>query len=344
MLTGSHVPLAAVPVAAAGLSSVDDVNVFELRPQTLQGLVRARATAEVKKWLEEAERARHPMATRVTISLSETAVTFRSIIPCYLPAFVVPAEYNGRTYTIFVCGVNGVVGGPWFPNPETIGRTSAVGVALICLAALHPPPVGLLWGSVLGAAAYYVGFYGGRAFPSWMSAYRRYAREKRRKDSGDGSSGSRAGAAGQQQGPDVGKDGGSSEEATSSRDRERHDQRRQESRERRPPPPDGRTGSSSGSTKESGDALPADVKGFYRLLDLRGDESLEKVKAGFRRKALQLHPDLVNVAAATATHADDGKPLNSTAASSPADSMSRVNEAYAVLRNPKLREEYDRLR
>jgi curved DNA-binding protein CbpA len=63
-------------------------------------------------------------------------------------------------------------------------------------------------------------------------------------------------------------------------------------------------------------------KGYYALLGVSPTASAGEIKAAYRRHAKQLHPDV---------NSDPGA----------AALLKAVNEAYAVLSNPKLRAEYD---
>lgn len=61
---------------------------------------------------------------------------------------------------------------------------------------------------------------------------------------------------------------------------------------------------------------------YYQILGTTPDASLEVIKAAYRKKAFECHPDVGG------TH----------------EAMVRVNEAWQVLSNPALRAEYDKLR
>ncbi len=67
-------------------------------------------------------------------------------------------------------------------------------------------------------------------------------------------------------------------------------------------------------------------KDYYKVLEVAENASQKQIKEAFRRLALQYHPDRNREEAASA------------------DRMKAVNEAYAVLSNPKRRSEYDTLR
>lgn len=66
-------------------------------------------------------------------------------------------------------------------------------------------------------------------------------------------------------------------------------------------------------------SYPADPKGYYRLLGLRGDESINEVRSAYRKVVLQHHPD----------------------AGGSTEKMVNVNAAYRVLRDPSRRAAYD---
>ncbi len=63
---------------------------------------------------------------------------------------------------------------------------------------------------------------------------------------------------------------------------------------------------------------------YYKILDVSKDASTEQIKLAFRNLAFQYHPD----------RSDE---------TGHADKMKQINEAYAVLSDPKKRREYDAL-
>lgn len=67
-----------------------------------------------------------------------------------------------------------------------------------------------------------------------------------------------------------------------------------------------------------------DPKGYYRALGVAHDSDEEAIKAAFRRRAMELHPDRNQSAEAT-------------------EQFQRLNEAYGVLGDPLRRQEYDAL-
>jgi DnaJ-like protein len=82
---------------------------------------------------------------------------------------------------------------------------------------------------------------------------------------------------------------------------------------------------SAGSCGEPTDYSLAD---FYAILGLDADASADTIKASYRRLARQFHPDVAQV--------------STEAQKASAEShMAQLNEAYAVLSNPRSRREYD---
>lgn len=77
--------------------------------------------------------------------------------------------------------------------------------------------------------------------------------------------------------------------------------------------------SSSSSSSRPFPSYPADPKGYYRLLGLRGDESVNEIRSAYRKVVLQCHPD---VGGST-------------------EKMATINSAYRVLRDPARRAAYD---
>lgn len=64
-----------------------------------------------------------------------------------------------------------------------------------------------------------------------------------------------------------------------------------------------------------------DVEGHYRRLKVPTDASVNEIRQAYRQLAIQNHPD----------------------AGGDSETMKKLNEAYRVLRDPKTREEYDRM-
>jgi curved DNA-binding protein CbpA len=66
------------------------------------------------------------------------------------------------------------------------------------------------------------------------------------------------------------------------------------------------------------------MKDYYQVLGISKDAPSQKIKTAYREKAFLYHPDRCKDPAG-------------------ADQMKAVNEAYAVLSNPRKRKEYDLL-
>lgn len=79
------------------------------------------------------------------------------------------------------------------------------------------------------------------------------------------------------------------------------------------------TTESSGPGSHKG--IIKDVKGYYKLVGVSTGASVNEIRSTYRQQVLMLHPD----------------------AGGSTEKMAQLNEAYRTLRDPKLREEYDRL-
>ncbi|KAG5478237.1 hypothetical protein CUR178_04952 [Leishmania enriettii] len=282
------------------------INLFEQSTGTMMKFMEM----EVRRQAEETARALvqsfHPSADSVSIDFKEFTFYIEEVTPTFVPCFVVKAEYDAERYTFYVSGLNGRVGGPYLLNSLYIARTAALATLATTLLIVPNKVAGLLFGSVVSVAAYYVAFFAARWYPAMRRNWNRQSRERlRRQNLGLDQGGYRPTASSQR----------IQQEYRSSTywDTHAYQQRRRTSSER----PQSASSSSSSSTFSARSV--ADPLGYYRALGLQGDESVNEIRSAYRGIVLKQHPD---VGGST-------------------EAMAKVNEAYRVLRDPKRRAAYD---
>lgn len=280
------------------------INLFEQSTATMIDFVEKEVHRQAEATAIACVRSFHPSAESVSVEFKDFTFHIDEVTPTFVPCYVVKADYDAERYTLYVSGVTGLVGGPYLLNSLFIARTTALATVAAALLFTPNKVAGFIFGSVISVATYYAAFYFARWYPAKRRNSHRDQREQLRlKNIGVDHGGYRPNTASQRI---------QQEYCTSSYwDTHAYQQRKQS-----------RTTSSS-SSGGGGHAPPRtlrDPQGYYRILELKGDESVNEIRSAYRQVVLKKHPDVGG------TNAD----------------MAKVNEAYRVLRDPKRREAYDR--
>ena len=226
----------------------------------------------------------------MTIHFKTFDMALEDLFPVYLPCYVIKAMYDAQAFTMYVSGSEGKVGGPFLINALAAARVSAVAVLGTAILAVPSKAIAALAGSVAAAATYVAVFYAAKFYPGWRRDRNRRQRDEARVQHADEDrSGYR---------PDL-----TSRRVTEEYHRssfwDSHPYQR-------------RVAPSSSPT--------SDPKGYYHLLGLAGNESVNEIRSAYRHKVLESHPDV----------------------GGSAEKIVKLNEAYRVLRDSKSRSEYDR--
>lgn len=324
------------------------INLFEMSTVTLRGEVRQALETRLKRAAEAHVRKFQPNAAHVQIHLRKMALRLDHARPAFLPVYVFHSvQYDEHTYTMFVCGLTQKVRGPYLLNPHRIARVSGGVTALALFGLLSPArPVAFVSSILGGLAAYYAAFVFARALPGQLAAKAARARAARAEaNSAADAQGSRPGHTDTESRMEFHAD---DQQWAANRAGERKTDfwrwvkestwarrlRRGIADEPsfRSSPTGGSTASArrARSPKAAAKAAkctvrttrsPSDAKGYYALLGLRGQESIDEIRSAYRVVVLRAHPDVGG---------SDEK-------------MMKVNEAYRVLRDPAQRKEYDEL-
>lgn len=269
--------------------SVASINLFEVSVTTLGTLLRAEVGKQARDLAESQVRRYHSMASSITIHFQRFEVTLDNVYPCFLPCYVVAANYDENTYTMYVNGASGKAGGPYLINSLAAARLAATTTLSLALILSPSKVMGLVTGSFLGVAAYYISFFASKKFPAYRRDYFRKQREKDRAKYVE-------------------------EDVKGYRPTEKSQRRVTEEYEK------STFWSNHKFDQKSCSANVKDTKGYYALLHLKGDESVNEIRSAFRQRVLMEHPD----------------------AGGTTERMTKLNEAYKVLRDPALRAKYDK--
>jgi ribosome assembly protein YihI (activator of Der GTPase) len=285
------------------------INLFEQSTSTMTRFVEMEVRRQAEATALSIVRSFHPSAQSVSITFKEFTFHIDEVTPTFVPCYVVKADYDAERYTLYVSGVNGQVGGPYLLNSLFIARTTALVTVAGALLFTPNKVAGLVYGSVLSIATYYATFYAARIYPAMRRNWNREKREKlRRENQGIDSGGYR---------PHTTSQRIQQEYQTSSYwDAHAYQQKRKTASRGSTSGADNDKSSSSASSSRT----MSDPLGYYRILELRGDESVNEIRSAYRQIVLKKHPDV----------------------GGSDEVMAKVNEAYRVLRDPKRREAYDR--
>lgn len=273
------------------------IHLFEMNQAAVgQEVIEAMSSA-----MEESAKARVRESTwfsnSIRIHWGTRQAKLKTLQPMYCPAFVVPIILEENKYKCFVSGVTASVAGPYLINAVLLSRMAAAITFALSLILVPNKLMAIGGGLVAGAAASFSADYICRRFPRWRRDREKHYREK-----------AKAEATSMLGDETIRVNPFSSAFETSS----------------------WRTRGSLGSEEEvehrTSMRLPADVKGYYKRLGLRGHESEEEVKSQYRRLILKFHPDT----------SGNASPESQT-------KVAEINEAYRVIRDPKRRKEYDQL-
>jgi hypothetical protein len=290
VLKNEENPILMQKVADVDLS-VAAVNLFEMSVTTLNMVLRDSllkfaeelAIAEVRRY--------HLNASSVSVSFRSFHIQLNDVFPTFVPCFVIPAEYDGNSYTMYVSGATGICGGPYLINSLAAARLGAVTTVAVALLLSPNKVMAVMSGSVAAVAVYYAVFFATRAYPAYRRDQSRRAREAdKAKYVEEDVGGFR---------PSVDSQRRVTEEYHRSTfwSDHRYEQK----------------------TSPTADNIQ-DKKGYYKMLGLAGNESVNEVRSAYRKQVLSHHPDAGG----------------STA------KMTALNEAYRVLRDPVLRGKYNR--
>ncbi|KPI86957.1 putative Dnaj domain protein [Leptomonas seymouri] len=284
------------------------INLFEQSTSTMIKFVEMEVRRQAEATARSMVRSFHPAAQSITIAFKEFTFHIDEVTPAFVPCYVVKADYDAERYTLYVSGINGRVGGPYLLNSLFIARTTALATMAAALLATPNKIAGFVWGSVLSVLTYYAAFYAAKWYPAVRRNWNRQQREKLRKANlGVDHDGYRPSTASQR----------IQQEYRTSSYWDTHPYQWKKRSSSRGPSSD--TDSARSSSASSSPKVP-DPLGYYRALELRGDESVNEIRSAYRRIVLKKHPDV----------------------GGSEETMVRVNEAYRVLRDPKRREAYDR--
>lgn len=290
VLKSEENPILMKKVADVDLS-VASINLFEMSVTTLNMVVKDSlldfakelATAEIRRY--------HPTASAVRVTFKEFHMQLDEVYPTFIPCFITPAEYDGQTFTMYVNGHTAVCGGPYLINSLAAARVSAAATLATALLLSPNKALALVSGSAVAVGVYYGVFFATKAYPAYRRDQNRKARESSKAKY-------------------VEEDVGGYKPTLDSTRRVTEEYHRstfwsQHRYEQK--------------TSPTSDHI-LDKKGYYRLLGLAGNESVNDVRSAFRKHVMSSHPD------AGGSNAK----------------MAEVNEAYRVLRDPALRAKYDR--
>lgn len=294
------------------------INLFEQSTGTMLEFVEMEVRRQAEETAQALVRSFHPSANSVSVTFREFTFHLDEVTPTFVPCFVVKADYGEERYTLYVSGLTGQVGGPYLLNAVYIARATTL-TTLAAALLLVPNKVAAFFGAVASVATYYVAFYVARWYPAYRRNSHRETREQlRRQNLGVDAGGFRPSASSQR----------IQHEYRSSSYWDTHPyQRRQGGRDASSGASSARSSSTMGSrgTSARGSSTSNawaihDPLGYYEVLGLSGEESVNEIRSAYRRVVLAQHPDV----------------------GGSNESMAKANEAYRVLRDPKRREAYDK--
>ena len=271
--------------------SVGSINLFEVSVTTLNILLKDHVLEQATKMAETKLRQFHPDADSISVDFKKFEIAVDNVFPCFVPCYVVPAAYDGTAYTMYVSGWSGAAGGPYLINSLAAARISAAGTLAIALLLTPNKPLALFAGSFVGVAVYYAVFFATRGYPAYRRDQHRRAREA-------------------EQVKNVEEDVNGYRPSPDSQRRVTEEYRRSSFWSSHKF--EQKTASSAENVQ--------DKRGYYKMLDLAGNESINEIRSAYRRHVLMDHPD----------------------AGGTNDKMTRLNDAYRVLRDPATRAKYDR--
>ncbi|CAD2219881.1 DnaJ domain containing protein, putative [Angomonas deanei] len=292
-----------IPLQMIKLPSVDTsgatLNLFEQSTTTMKDFLQQEVRRQAQETAQAMVRQFHPAANSISVEFSQFEIRLEAITPCFVPCYVIKANYDEQEYHLFVAGLTGKVGGPFLINALYAGRATALAVAASCLLFSPNKATGVVFAAVGAVAGYYIAFYAAKYFPQYRRDYLRNKRDQLRKKY------------------QLNDAGGYRPDINSKRRTEEYhhstywDDHAYEKK---------KTNRNQNINSNNKRSIIRDPKQYYRTLELNGDESVNEIRSAYRKLVLKNHPDV---------------------GGSTAD-MTKINEAYRVLRDPARREAYDR--
>ncbi|EPY36322.1 chaperone protein DnaJ [Angomonas deanei] len=258
----------------------------------------------------------HPAANSIRVEFSQFDIILKSVTPCFVPCYVIKANYDEQEYHLFVSGLTGKVVGPYFIHAHDTGRAIAL-VAFVFLLFLFAFLGGdtlviMFCAFLLAVVTYFIAFCVAKCIPQLdRDSLRAKQDGLREKHWANDAGGYR---------PDIHSELRTEEYHFSTYETRKMDGHptinHNSSRNNIHNPHTKDNTSSCGCSRP----IIRDPKQYYRTLGLNGDEPVEEIHVAYYKLISDNHP-------LTAHWTADTK---------------QAKEAYRVLRDAKQREAYDR--
>ncbi|CUF82364.1 DNA-J chaperone, putative [Bodo saltans] len=289
--------------------TLGSIGLFEVSSNTVRTLVGEMVKAQVRELAEKQVRRYHTSASSIQIDFKTFDFLIEDVFPVFLPCYVIKASYDGEEYTLYVCGSTGTVGAPYLVNALLVARLSCIATFLTMFGMSVNKAAAIFSGSIASVVVYYAVFYAAKYIPALRRNYYRRQRDNQKLDNvSEDATGFKPSDASQRITEEYHR--------SSYWDTHKHQQPKDSSSS---------TGSSSShqsqsTTHSSSSSGNNDPKGYYKILGVSTNASVNDIRSAFRQKVIMHHPD----------------------AGGSTETMTKLNEAYRTLRDPALRETYDR--
>lgn len=302
------------------------INLFEQSTTTMQEFVQLEVEKQANNAAAKTVHSYHASADAVSVEFTSLNIHIEEVTPVFVPCYVIKVSYNEEEYTLFVSGSNGKVGGPRLLYPTSTARLASGASMVAVFLTTANKFAGLILGSAAAITMYYLVFYAARAFPKYHSRWLHSKQEKLRvKNKGGDATGFKPSPFSKRSQEEYRRSSYWDSHAFQQRARQYQSDERSSSGSNNG---DSKSSSSSdsnhfrsaGATPEGTGPVVKDRKGYYQILGLRGDESVNEIRSSYRKLVLKQHPD----------------------AGGSDEHMANINEAYRVLRHPERRKAYDR--
>jgi hypothetical protein len=295
--------------------TLGSIGLFEVSTNTVRTLVGEMVKEQVREVAEKQVRKYHTSASSIQIDFKTFDFVIDDVYPVFLPCYVIKASYDDEVYTLYVCGSTGTVGAPYLINALLVARLSCIGTFLTMLGVSTNKAAAIFSGSIAAVVVYFAVFYAAKYIPALRRNYYRRQRDNQKLSNvGDDATGFKPSEASRR----------ITEEYRRSSYWDTHKYQQQKNAD----------GSSTSKGNESSQEQQQqqqgssstntvghkDPKGYYKLLGIGTSASVNDIRSSFRQKVIMHHPD----------------------AGGSTETMAKLNEAYRTLRDPKLREGYDR--